>query len=51
MKKYNEPDFKVTACSVDEDILTTSNYTDLFDSTDYEGGDFFSQGSGATAGV
>ena len=35
MKKYNQPEFKVTECSVDEDILTTSNYVDLNDSTDY----------------
>lgn len=36
MRRYNEPKLKVTACSVDEDILTTSNYTDLNDSTDYD---------------
>ena len=35
MKKYNQPEFKVTECSTVEDILTTSNYTDLNDSTDY----------------
>ena len=36
MIKYNEPLFKVIKYSVDEDILTTSNYTDLNDSTDYD---------------
>ena len=35
MKKYYEPEYKVTECSVDEDILTTSNHSDLYDSTDY----------------
>ena len=38
MKKYNQPEFKVTECSVNEDILTTSSFTDLHDITDYEFG-------------
>ena len=40
MRRYNKPEFKVTECSVNEDILTTSNYNDLNDSTEYDAGIF-----------